>query len=92
MLNQLGQPKRPEIPMKDFGETMGLTLAATVPFDPALFGTAANNGQMLMEVQPKGVASEGIQQLAELVTGRATQQSQKSVIPFLSMLTGKKRA
>jgi pilus assembly protein CpaE len=92
VLNQLGQPKRPEIPMKDFGETMGLTLSATLPFDPALFGTAANNGQMLMEVQPKGMASEGIQQLAEIVTGRVTQPSQKSAIPFLSMLTGKKRA
>jgi hypothetical protein len=47
---------------------------------------------MLMEVQPKGIASEGIQQLAEIVTGRVTQPSQKSAIPFLSMLTGKKRA
>jgi pilus assembly protein CpaE len=92
VLNQLGQPKRPEIPMKDFSETMGLTLAATLPFDPALFGAAANNGQMLMEIQPNSLASDGIRQLAELVTGRAAQPSQKSQIPFLTMLTGKKRA
>jgi pilus assembly protein CpaE len=92
VLNQLGQPKRPEIPMKDFSETLGLTLAATLPFDPAHFGAAANNGQMLMEVQPKALASEGIRQLAEIVTGRVTQPVQKATLPFLSMLTGKKRA
>jgi pilus assembly protein CpaE len=92
VLNQLGQSKRPEIPMKDFAETMGLTLAATLPFDPALFGAAANNGQMLMEIQPNALASDGIRCLAELVTGRASPPAHKSTIPFLSMLTGKKRA
>jgi pilus assembly protein CpaE len=78
--------------MKDFSETLGLTLAATLPFDPALFGAAANNGQMLMEVQPKALASDGVRQLAEIVTGRVSPAVQKSSLPFLSMLTGKKRA
>ena len=52
VLNQVGQPKRPEIPAKDFAETLGVEPAAVVNFDPLLFGQAANNGQMLIELQP----------------------------------------
>jgi len=92
VLNQLGQPKRPEIPMKEFSETLGLTLAATLPFDPALFGAAANNGQMLMEVQSKALASEAVRQIAELVTGRVSAPAQKSSVPFLQKFTSKMRA
>jgi pilus assembly protein CpaE len=92
VLNQVGQPKRPEIPVKDFAETMGFEVAATIPFDPQLFGTAANNGQMLMEVNPKALATTGMHRLSEMVTGRAVQDDQKNTIPFLSFLKGKKRA
>ena len=92
VLNQVGQPKRPEIPVKDFAETMGFEVAAVIPFDPQLFGSAANNGQMLMEVNPKAPASDALRRLSEMVTGRATQDNQKNPIPFLSFLKGKKRA
>ena len=92
VLNQTGQPKRPEIPVKDFAETMGFDASTVVPYDPLLFGTAANNGQMLAEVQPKALASDAVRLLSELVTGRATPQDDKAAIPFLSFLKGKKRA
>jgi pilus assembly protein CpaE len=92
VLNQVGQPKRPEIPTKDFAETMGFDPVAVIPFDPPLFGTAANNGQMLMEVQPKSPAAEGVRQLSSLVTGRAVPAHMKQSAPILSFLTGKKRA
>jgi len=92
VLNQVGQPKRPEIPTKDFAETMGFDPAAVVPFDPQIFGTAANNGQMLIEVQPKAPASEAIRRIAAMVTGRPVPQSVKQAPQILSLLTGKKRA
>jgi pilus assembly protein CpaE len=96
VLNQVGQPKRPEIPTKDFAETMGFDPAAVVPFDPALFGAAANNGQMLMEVQPKAPAAESVRRLAELLTGRVVSVAPKQATPIFTRLTGnltgKKRA
>jgi pilus assembly protein CpaE len=92
VLNQVGQPKRPEIPSKDFAETMGFDPAAVLPFDPALFGAAANNGQMLMDLQPKAPASDSIRRLAEVVTGRAVPVLVKQPTAILSLLTGKKRA
>ena len=68
-------PKRPEIPVKDFAETVGLSLPPSFRSIPHLFGAAANNGQMLVEVQPKSAAAEGVRRLAEIVTGRAVQAS-----------------
>ncbi len=92
VLNQVGQPKRPEIPTKDFAETMGFEPAAVVPFDPALFGGAANNGQMLVEVQAKAPASDAVRRLAEIVTGRVISAAPKQSAPIFTRLTGKKWA
>jgi len=93
VLNQMNTPKRPEIPAKDFAETIGIAPSLLIPFEPGLFGAAANNGQMLPEVQPKSQVAEGIRRLAELVTGRAAQNdSQKGVSPIFSFLKGRKQA
>ena len=53
ILNQVGVPKRPEIKPDDFAAALQLTPIATIPFDPLLFGTAANNGQMIAEASAK---------------------------------------
>lgn len=93
VLNQVGQPKRPEIPPKDFAETLGTDPAAVISFDPLLFGQAANNGQMLIELQSTSPSAESIRRLAQIVTGRAPQPQQKSSSSLLSFLgKGKKRA
>jgi pilus assembly protein CpaE len=70
VFNQIGMPGRPEIPLKDFSEALGLDLGLSVPFDAKLFGQAANNGQMLEEVNPKSKAAEAIGVLAQLITRR----------------------
>ncbi len=41
-----------------------------LPFDPKLFGKAANNGQMISELGPKTKAAEGIDFLAQLISRR----------------------
>ena len=93
VLNQVGQPKRPEIPAKDFAETLGIEPACVMSFDPALFGQAANNGQMLTELQPNAPSSTGIRRLAQIVTGRVPQVAQKNSTSLLSFINkGKKRA
>jgi pilus assembly protein CpaE len=91
VINQVGVLKRPEIPAKDFAETIGLEPALVMPFDPAVFGQAANNGQMLNEVAAKTGPADGIRRLAELLTGRTPQVVEK-VSPFLSFLKGKMKA
>jgi pilus assembly protein CpaE len=80
VLNQVGVPGRPEIPVKDFGEALGLTPSLALPFDPKLFGLAANNGQMLSEVNPKARATEGIDHLAQQIARRDPPPAQKSAL------------
>ncbi|HJR56011.1 MAG TPA: AAA family ATPase [Rhizomicrobium sp.] len=90
VLNQVGQPKRPEIPPKDFAETMGIEPAAVLPFDPALFGQAANNGQMLLEMSPKAPICESVRRLARSLTGREAETQAKGGSSIFSFLTGNK--
>ncbi len=93
VINQVGVPKRPEIPAKDFAETMGLDPSAIIAFDPALFGQAANNGQMVMEVAPKAPVAEALRQLCRAITGRTLQgATAKNSVSIFSFLKGKKRA
>ena len=70
-LNQVGVPKRPEIKAADFAHALDDEPIATIPFDPQLFGTAANNGQMIGEVSKSHRTAETFRQLAQLLTGRA---------------------
>jgi pilus assembly protein CpaE len=91
VLNQVGTPKRPEIPAKDFAETMGLDPAAIISFDPGLFGQAANNGQMVIELAPKAPVSEALRRLCRNLTGRVMDgQADKNAISIFSFLKGKK--
>jgi pilus assembly protein CpaE len=72
ILNQIGLPGRPEIPVKDFAKALGIEPALCLPFDAKLFGQAANNGQMIQEVNPKAKASEG---LCQFVQGLARREA-----------------
>ena len=88
LLNQVGVPKRPEIKASDFAKALDDEPVAIIPFDPQLFGTAANNGQMIAEVSAKHPTTEIFSQLAQLMTGRAEAKKQKSGIltPLLRKL------
>ena len=76
VLNQVGVQGRPEIPVKDFGEALGLVPALCLPFDAKLFGQAANNGQMLEEVNAKTKVVEGLNHLAHIIGRREPVQVQ----------------
>ncbi|MGE0062524.1 MAG: CpaE family protein [Xanthobacteraceae bacterium] len=86
-LNQVGMPKRPEISPADFAKALEDEPAAIIPFDPQLFGTAANNGQMIAEVSSSHKTTELFRQMAQIVTGRA--EVKRSRGGLLSPLIGK---
>jgi pilus assembly protein CpaE len=70
ILNQVGIPKRPEIKPDDFAAALQLIPIATIPFDPLLFGTASNNGQMIAEASAKTTISDVFGEVAQVITGR----------------------
>jgi len=51
---------------------------ATIPFEPQLFGAAANNGQMIAEISAGHRTTETFRQLAQLLTGRAETKKPRS--------------
>ncbi len=87
VLSMVGVPKRPEIPFKDFAEALGAEPIASFPFDPPLYGMAANNGQMIGEVAAQSKAAIAIDALAASLTGRKPVETKKASladkIPFL---------
>lgn len=83
VLNMVGLPKRPEIPAKDFGQAIGVDPSLILPFDAQLFGTAANNGQMIFDVAPESKVAQGLDQLAALLTGREVQTAKPSMLKKL---------
>lgn len=70
-LNQVGVPKRPEIAPADFAKALEDQPLVVIPFEPQIFGTAANNGQMIAEVSSSHKTADMFRQLAQVLTGRA---------------------
>jgi len=77
-LNQVGVPKRPEIKAADFAKALDDEPMAIIPFEPQLFGAAANNGQMIAEISSGHRTAEMFRQLAQHLTGRAEPKKQRS--------------
>ncbi|MBX3568209.1 MAG: CpaE family protein [Rhizobiaceae bacterium] len=71
VINQAGVPKRTEIAVADFSEPLGISPMSVIPFDPQLFGNAANNGRMLGEMEGKNPISLAINDIAHILTGRS---------------------
>lgn len=70
VLNQVGVPGRPEIPAKEFGAALGVHPSLIIPFEPKVFGAAANSGQMILEAAARSKAAESFATLAQIVSHR----------------------
>jgi pilus assembly protein CpaE len=69
-LNQVRMPKRPEINASGFTKTIESPPIAAIPFDSRMFGTAANNGQMIAEIAASHRTTKMFLQIARQLTGR----------------------
>lgn len=72
VLNQTGMPRRPEISPTEFATSIDCRLVGQIPFDAALFGTAANNGQMIAEVSSSHRINDTYRAIGLKVTGRSS--------------------
>lgn len=90
-LNQVGVPKRPEITASEFAKAIETAPIASIPFDPQMFGLAANNGQMIAEINSGHRTTEIFLQIAQRLTGRGeTKKPRGSFLsPFLEKLRSK---
>jgi pilus assembly protein CpaE len=89
-LNQVGMTKRPEIEVRAFAKTIESQPIAAIPFDSRMFGTAANNGQMIAEISASHRTTRMFLQMAQRMTGRA--ETKKPSGSFLQPIIKKLRA
>jgi len=87
-LNQVGVPKRPEIAVNEFAKAIESQPIVTIPFEPHLFGSAANNGQMIAEISAGHKVTEMFLQVAQRLTGRGEAKKPRNSIlaPLLEKL------
>lgn len=90
ILNQVGASKRPEIKPKDFAKALQLEPLACIPYDPHVFGTAANNGQMIADVAARSVASRLLAEVADMLAGRHNSKPRRA-FPGVGFLTRRMR-
>lgn len=70
VINKQGVPRRPEISANEFASSIDCQLIGQIGFDAQLFGTAANNGQMIAEISANHKANEIYRSIGMHVTGR----------------------
>src|ERR1700722_2403510 len=93
ILNGVGLLKRPEIAVADFTKTVELEPLAVIPHDAKLFGAAANNGQMIAEIDANGKIAEIFGDLARVVTGKGEiRKARRSLFEPLMAKLGRKKA
>lgn len=92
VMNGIGVLKRPEIGIAEFSRAVELEPACVIPYDARLFGTAANNGQMIAEVEASNAIAATFSELGRAVTGRfEIKRAKKNLLdPILARL--RKRA
>jgi pilus assembly protein CpaE len=90
-LNQVGVPKRPEINASEFAKAIESQPIVSIPFDPQMFGSAANNGQMIAEIAASHRTTEMFLQIAQRLTGRGETKKPKGsfLSPFFDKLLAK---
>jgi pilus assembly protein CpaE len=90
-LNQVGIPKRPEIGAAEFAKAIESQPVVSIQFEPQIFGSAANNGQMIAEISANHKSIEMFLQIAQRLTGRSETKKQKSSLfsPLIEKLRGK---
>jgi pilus assembly protein CpaE len=70
VLNHQGAYRKSQLSVKDFESTLGASPALVLQHDPVLFGTAANNGQMIGDFNKRSRVNDGLKALAQSISGR----------------------
>jgi pilus assembly protein CpaE len=93
VLNGVGMLKRPEIAAAEFAKAVETDPTAIIPHDAKLFGGAANNGQMIAEIEPNGKTAHVFADLASTLAGRTdTRKPKRGVLePLIAKLGRKKK-
>lgn len=83
VLNHSGTAKRIELSGSDFQDAINDKPALVLAHEPAIFGAAANSGQMIGETNAKSKAADGFRRLAVAVSGRKPVERSKGISAWI---------
>ena len=93
VINMANVPKRQEITVKEFEQALDIKAIAVIDYDCETFSQAANNGQMVEEMNGKAKAAERFRDIAMTMTHRRDVKADKpapsamsALAPFLEKL------
>jgi pilus assembly protein CpaE len=86
VMNMVNMPKRPEISVKEFETALDLQATSVIEFDSETFGQAANNGQMIEELNAKAKSAPAFREIALAMTNRREVQAAKKSSPLAPLL------
>jgi pilus assembly protein CpaE len=89
VMNMVNMPKRPETSVKEFENALDLKAICVIDFDTETFGQAANNGQMIEELNGKAKSAAAFRDIALAMTHRRDTQAAKktsALSPLFEML------
>ncbi len=86
VMNMVNMPKRPEISIKEFESALDLKAISAIEFDAETFGQAANNGQMIEELNAKAKSVAAFRDVALAMTHRREAQPAKKSSPLAPLL------
>lgn len=86
VINMANVPKRQEITLKEFEQALDIKAIAVVDYDCESFSQAANNGQMVEEMNSKAKAAERFREIAMAMTHRRDVKADKPAASGLSAL------
>ena len=70
VMNEVGASRSTELAAKEFEKAVSVRPSIVVPNNPTLFGTAMNDGEPVVKIDPRSEAAKEFSQLAAIVSGR----------------------
>jgi pilus assembly protein CpaE len=85
IMNMANLPKRQEITVKEFEQALDVKVLSVIDYDCESFSQAANNGQMLEELNAKAKAVERFHDIALKITRRKEAKAEKQNSPLAAI-------
>lgn len=89
LLNKIGASKKTELRVKDFETAVERVPLFSIQYEPIVFGTAMNNGELVVTANKHGKVTQKLMRLSKEISGRLDPEKSRPSYSFLPFLRKK---
>ena len=89
LLNKIGASKKTELRVKDFETAVERVPLLSIQYEPIVFGTAMNNGELVVTANKHGKVTQKLMRLSKEISGRLDPEKGRRSYSFLPLLRKK---